>query len=94
MISRGTYEWGLMVRLYQLFERGQRLTDREFILLDYPRLMAATKLYIERKEELLTPVGCTSVIPLRGSYRFGKAHRKTSETIFDMCLLDEGRGHA
>ena len=94
MISRGTYEWSLMVRLYQLFERGQRLTDREFILLDYPRLMAATKLYIERKEELLKPAGCTSVIPLRGSYRFGKAHKKTSETIFDMCLLDGGRGRA
>lgn len=39
MILRGTYEWNLMVRLYQLFERGKRLTDREFILFDYPRLL-------------------------------------------------------
>ena len=92
MILRGTYEWNLMVRLYQLFERGKRLTDREFILFDYPRLMAATKFYIEYKRQLSFGTGCTFVIPFRRSYNFGKALRKTNETIFDMCMLDGRRG--
>jgi hypothetical protein len=32
MIDRTSYEYKLLVRLYQLLERGKRLKDKKFIL--------------------------------------------------------------
>ncbi len=37
MIDRTSYEYKLLVRLYQLLERGKRLKDKEFILTVWPK---------------------------------------------------------
>ena len=46
MIDRTSYEYKLLVRLYQLLERGKRLKDKEFILTVWPKLLSVTQLYI------------------------------------------------
>ena len=47
MIDRTSYEYKLLVRLYQLLERGKRLKDKEFILTVWPKLLSVTQLYIQ-----------------------------------------------
>ena len=51
MSDRTSYEYKLLVRLYQLLERGKRLKDKEFILTVWPKLLSVTQLYIQNEKD-------------------------------------------
>lgn len=88
MIDRTSYEYKLLVRLYQLLERGKRLKDKEFILTVWPKLLSVTQLYIQYAKDAFTFSGMSGCV-FSGNRNFGLPLRFTNETIFDMCMLDE-----
>lgn len=90
MIDRTSYEYKLLVRLYQLLERGKRLKDKEFILTVWPKLLSVTQLYIQYAKDAFTFSGMSECVFVRNR-NFGLPLRLTNETIFDMCMLDERR---
>lgn len=88
MIDQTSYEYKLLVRLYQLLERGKRLKDKEFILTVWPKLLSVTQLYIQYAKDAFTFSGMSECVFFRNR-NFGLPLRFTNETIFDMCMLDE-----
>ena len=67
----------------------ERLKDKEFILTVWPKLLSVTQLYIQYAKDAFTFSGMSECVFLRNR-NFGLPLRFTNETIFDMCMLDEG----
>lgn len=62
MIDRTSYEYKLLVRLYQLLERGKRLTDKEFVLTVWAKLLSVTQLYIQYAKDAFTFSGMSECV--------------------------------
>lgn len=90
MIDRTSYEYKLMVRLYQLLERGKRLHASEFLYTVWPKLLSVTQFYTQYAKDAFSYSGMSECV-FCGKRNFGLPLRFTSETIFDMCMLDGGK---
>lgn len=82
------YTYKLMVRLYQLLDRGQRYHDAVFLNQDFPRLLKATQLYDHFSNEALT-LRYAIAPAVRHECHLGPASREISERIFDWVMADQ-----
>lgn len=82
------YTYKLMVRLYQLLDRGQRYHDAVFLSQDFPWLLKVTQLYDHFSKEALT-LRYTIAPAVHHKYHFEPASREISERIFDWVMADQ-----
>ena len=84
------YTYKLMVRVYQLLDRGRRYHDATFLNRDFPRLLKATQLYDSFSKEALT--FHYAIAPtVHHEFHLVPASREISERIFDWVMADQKR---
>ena len=82
------YTYKLMVRLYQLLDRGQRYHDAIFLNRDFPWLLKVTQLYDHFSKEALT-LRYAIAPAVHHERHLGPASREISERIFDWVMADQ-----
>lgn len=82
------YTYKLMVRLYQLLDRGQHYHDAVFLNRDFPWLLKVTQLYDRFSKEALT-LRYAIAPAVHHECHLGPASREISERIFDWVMADQ-----
>lgn len=82
------YTYKLMVRLYQLLDRGQRYHDAVFLSRDFPWLLKVTQLYDHFSKEAFT-LRYAIAPAVRHECHLEPASREISERIFDWVMADQ-----